>query len=350
MSDRRGVKRFRKSLVKHGFILANVLLVVGVAGFIWFGRDGSINLNFGSSNLANLGQNTTISSPLDAVSSAAIAANIAKATSMPEAIAVANQADSANAQVAAAVTDQAVVTKPQVVAGGSKSNKDIQNYTVLAGDTVTSIAAKYGVTSDSIKWSNDLSSDIVAAGKSLLIPPRNGIVYKVANGDTIDSLASKYTADKETLVAFNDAEVGLAVGQYIVIPDGKVPAPVNNSRSSSSSFAVYNFSPAYGGNGYVPGYCTWYVASRISIPRNWGNANTWDTYARASGWTVSSRPVPGAIAQTRAGGLGHVAIVEEVSPDGSQIKYSDMNGLAGFGRVGYSGWVSASSFPNYIYK
>jgi surface antigen len=69
-----------------------------------------------------------------------------------------------------------------------------------------------------------------------------------------------------------------------------------------------------------------------------------------SGWSVSSKPTVGAIAQTpyAAGGEGHVAIVDGVSADGTQIKFRDMNGLAGWGRVGYSGWVSASTFPNYI--
>ena len=58
----------------------------------------------------------------------------------------------------------------------------------------------------------------------------------------------------------------------------------------------------------------------------------------------------GAVAQTDAGYEGHVAIVEAVSDDGTQMKYSDMNGLAGFGRVGYSGWVAADHFPHYIYR
>jgi surface antigen len=91
------------------------------------------------------------------------------------------------------------------------------------------------------------------------------------------------------------------------------------------------------------------VHSRVSVPTNWGNANTWDNYARLSGWTVSSTPVAGAVAQTDRGGLGHVAVVEAVSADGTMMKYSDMNGLAGWGRVGYSGWVPISTFQHYIY-
>jgi surface antigen len=65
---------------------------------------------------------------------------------------------------------------------------------------------------------------------------------------------------------------------------------------------------------------------------------------------VSSTPRVGAIGQSDGGYFGHVAYVEAVSDDGTMIKYSDMNGLAGFGRVGYSDWVSASKFPKYIYR
>lgn len=361
LSDRRRMKRLKKSFFKHGLILANFALVIAVTGFIWSSNNHTSSASFSNSNLSNLGQDSQVAASLDAVSSADIASNIAKVTSMPEAIAVSNQADSFNAQVASAVTDQAVVTKPQVVTGGTKSNKDIQKYVVKDGDTVASIATQFGVTTDSVKWSNSLTGDSVPVGRELLLPPRNGIVYKVAAGDTAESLAAKYSADKDTLTAFNDAEVGgLVVGQNIVIPDGKVPAPaavaattasrISGSRSSADSSVVYGFTPLYGGNGYSPGYCTWYAASRVSIPRNWGNANTWDNNAAASGWTVSSRPVAGAIAQTDAGGWGHVAIVEQVSPDGSQIIYSDMNGIAGFGRVGVSGWVPTSHFPHYIYR
>ncbi len=67
---------------------------------------------------------------------------------------------------------------------------------------------------------------------------------------------------------------------------------------------------------------------------------------------MSTTPQVGAIAQTAlaAGGEGHVAIVTAVSPDGSQIQFKDMNGLAGWGRVGQSGWVSASTYQHYIYR
>ena len=101
----------------------------------------------------------------------------------------------------------------------------------------------------------------------------------------------------------------------------------------------------YGFNGYDYGYCTWYVATQIPVPANWGNASSWAYYARMSGWNVSQAPTVGAIAQ-KGGGEGHVAIVIAVNPDGSVV-IRDMNGFAGWGRVG-TGTVSTGFFQNYI--
>lgn len=278
---------------------------------------------------------------------------------MPEVIPVSNQADSVNAQITQNSAVEAVVSKPQLVAGGAKTRQDIQKYSASAGESINSIAEKFGVNADTIKWSNGLGSDTILIAKELTIPPRNGIVYTVKAGDTVDSLASTYSASKEQIVAFNDVEItgSLPVGESILIPDGKKPADpapaVTSNRTYSaptatSSAQTYGFIARYGGNGYVPGYCTWYAASRVAIPNNWGNANTWDNRARASGWTVSSVPVAGAIFQTDSGWAGHVGIVESVNGDGT-ITVSDMNGFSGFGRVGY-GTVPANAYPNYIYR
>jgi N-acetylmuramoyl-L-alanine amidase len=297
---------------------------------------------------------TVSANPLDQLSSADIAVHVARMASLPESTAVVNQADTVNGQLAISSADDSVIAKPQIVATALKSRKDIRSYTAQAGDTLASIAAKFSVTSDSIKWSNGLTNAAIQPGKVLTIPPVNGIVYTVKPGDTPDKLAKDYNTTKESIIAFNDAEVsGLPVGQQIVIPDGTKAAPMYVATASyggGTGFA-WGGSAIYGYNGYEYGWCTWYVASKIAVPANWGNANTWARYAAASGWTVSSIPRPGAIAQTSAGSQGHVAIVEAVSADGTMMKYSDMNGLAGWGRVGYSDWVPIHGhFQNFIYR
>lgn len=83
-------------------------------------------------------------------------------------------------------------------------------------------------------------------------------------------------------------------------------------------------------NHFPWGYCTWYVASKRSVP--WiGNAITWYSQAIAYGFTVGNAPAVGAIMVTRESSLGHVAYVEAVNPDGSWV-VSEMN-YVGFGVI-----------------
>ena len=290
-------------------------------------------------------------SAVDQLSSADIAVHVAKLTNLAESTSVVNNADSVNIQLALSAPSEAVIAKPQVISTDIKSWRDIQTYIVRAGDTVSSLAAKFDVTSDTLRWSNGISGDTIDAGTTLrVLPGVNGIVYLVKAGDTPESLASRFQTNKDIIIAYNDAEVnGVPVGGYIIIPGG-TPATVGTSVSAPVSYTVDSFQPAYGNNGYDYGWCTWYVASKIAVPTNWGNANTWHIYASSSGWQVGSSPRVGAIGQTFGGWAGHVTFIEAVSSDGRQIKYSDMNGLAGWGRVGRSGWVPASYFDNYIYR
>ncbi len=336
--------------MRTALLASNVLILLMIIAFVVQKPHAATTAPLSSSAAAS-----TAANPLDQVSSADIALTVARLNSLPETTAINNQAQSQAAEVAIAASSNNVTAKPAVIATSLKSSADIKDYTVLPGETISSIAAKFGVTSESIRWSNNLTGDAVAAGTILAIPPVNGVVYTVNTGDTPDSLAAKFHVSKDKIIAYNDAEIkGLTVGQRIIIPDA-VQGGATNLRAatvgpSASAFA-WGTSPMYGSNGYDYGYCTWYVANRISVPNNWGNANTWSYYAPGSGWAVSKRPVKGAIAQTTGPGYGHVALVEDVSDDGLMIKYSDMNGLAGWGRVGTSNnWVPASHFNNYIYR
>lgn len=296
--------------------------------------------------------NTQAANPLDQLSSTEIAVHVSRMAQMETAIAVTNQADSVSSSSSVVSHDDTLVANPKIMNTDIKTKDDIVSYTVQEGDTVGSLANRFGVTSDSIRWSNDLASwESLRAGQQLVIPPIDGIVYTVQADDTPEKLAQRFSADEKVIIRFNDAELeGLQIGERIVIPDGE------RRVQQAAAVSYYGFSfgsgAIYGYNGYVPGYCTYYVASRISIPTNWGNARNWAAGARATpGWSVDSTPRPGSIAQTTAmHWLGHVGVVEEVSEDGSMIRYSDMNGLAGFNRVGTSGWVPASTYQFYIHR
>ncbi len=119
-------------------------------------------------------------------------------------------------------------------------------YEIQSGDTLSSIAKKFNVSVDSIKWANDTKSDTLTVGDSLKIPPVTGLVIKVQEGDTIYSIAKKYRTDAQKILnfPFNDfADLNtfaLNVGQTLIVPDGVMPqaAPINYPSSYLAAAVV----------------------------------------------------------------------------------------------------------------
>jgi surface antigen/uncharacterized protein (DUF433 family) len=344
---KRSLFRSKKRLVRYGLVGVNIALVLAVAGFVIFTRNNQTSST--SSPVLSSGSKEEISDPLDTLSSADIAVNIAQLTRLDETVAVVNNADSQDDTLFIVPSDAQIVAKPQIVNTELKSKEDIVAHTVVEGETIDQIAEKYGVTADSIRWSNTSAGASLVAGVELKIPPVDGVVYKVASGDTPDTLAEKFRSDKDKIVAFNDAEIeGLVEGEEIVIPDGSI-APVRRSYSSYAS--AIGFRAVYGAaNGYDYGWCTWHAANRRAqsgrpLPSNLGNAITWASRAAGSGMGVGSEPAAGAVIwHGNLGGLGHVAYVEKINEDGSLL-VSDMN-YPIWGAVTYR-TVSPGEFGSY---
>lgn len=313
-------------------------------------------------------ESKTATMSVDDVVAASVAANIAQTANLPIATNVANLSQSLTAESMLTENESNIVTKPQIVEPLADSRK-IEVYTAKTGDTVEKIADRYGVSPQTIKWANNMTSDAVEAGRKIKVLPVDGVVYTVSRGDTIDSIASRYNANKTALIAFNDLEIaGLKNGSQIIIPNGSLPRterPGYTAPASASALAGVNFgshSGGYGaanpylsgasaGNRYAFGNCTWYAFERRKelgrpVGSFWGNAATWAMYARASGYKVNGTPAAGAI-MANGGGYGHVAVVESVDP-GKSITVSEMNGYrfgGGFNRVGTGqiSWSEATS-------
>ena len=297
---------------------------------------------------------------IDPATVATVAAKVAVKSHLIIATEANKTATQLSQQVAVPTSDETMLAKPQVVTTAGNATRDITNYTVMGGDTLSSIASKLNITTSTIKWANGLTNgDSIAPGQNLVILPITGLLYTVQAGDSAATLAAAYNANAEQILSYNNAEVkGLTPGTKIIIPDGTkaeaAAAPViaapavlgasirTQGYGSSAPLTHY----AGGANAYNYGYCTYYVATRRSVPSYWGNANAWYYQAQASGFAVGSVPVAGAIAWTGAGYFGHVAYVEGVNSDGS-VRISEMNATAGWGRVDTRN-VSAGSF-RYIY-
>lgn len=122
--------------------------------------------------------------------------------------------------------------------------------------------------------------------------------------------------------------------------------PVTGEASASPAPACSESTAAIG---YECGYGTYYVATRRKVPQNWGNAKTWYAYAQRDGYSVGDTPKKGAIAWTDVGPSGQVAIVEDVSVDGTEVTISEMNGKGGWNRESTRTAPSASFKYIYIF-
>lgn len=104
----------------------------------------------------------------------------------------------------------------------------ISVYVVRAGDSLGSIAKLFGVTTNTIRWANDIKNGVVQPGQTLVILPVSGVTHTVVKGDTIKTIAKKYKADEDEIVQYNLIEEGakLAIGQKIIVPDGEITVVV----------------------------------------------------------------------------------------------------------------------------
>lgn len=113
-------------------------------------------------------------------------------------------------------------------------NEDIKEsniYTVKKGDSLWLIANKYGTTVDELKNANNLKSNTLSIGQTLIIPKKkentNKISYVVKKGDSLWLIANKYDTTVEKIKSTNNLKSNtLSIGQVLVIP-------------SSSEFITY---------------------------------------------------------------------------------------------------------------
>lgn len=134
------------------------------------------------------------------------------------------------------------------------TNDQISLYTVRKGDTVPLVAKMFGVTSNTIYWANDLKAgSVIKPDQVIIILPITGIKYTVKKGDNVGLLAKKFKSDVGDIVSFNsiDTEVGLSVGQEIIIPNAdpepSIKVVAKSKKPSNSSTSGYFRRPINGG-------------------------------------------------------------------------------------------------------
>lgn len=179
----------------------------------------------------------------------------------------------------------------------------------------------FGVSINTVRWANDLNSDNLKEGQTLVILPISGIKHIVVSGDTIQSIAKKYGGDVDEILKYNNISAGsrLALGDEIVVPDGelKIPTSVASKPSSGSK----NFSS-------LPSYDGYYMRPAVNVRKTQGihghngidlaplthTSGTEPFYASAGGVVIISRM------GGWNGGYGNYIVISH--PNGTQTLYS----------------------------
>ena len=352
----------RNFFSKYFAYLLSFALIIAVA---YFGSRGKESIGDGSTNIQVIfSNNYTVTA--DQVSEFYVVSEIANAMQL------AGRNEITNNYISVALlqeTNQTIddtsgmISKPTIV-DVSHLSRGVKSYTVQPGETLDQIAARFGVSTDQIRWSNGMISKNISEGQSIYIPTVSGIAVTVKDDDTVDSLADHYGAKAADIISYNDLETNqtLKPGLVILIPNGVMPeterpeyvAPVvtpvqtqtytpvyqnytyiDSSGGRENLRVVQRFSYAESvsdpGNRNTPGQCTWYAwwyrKNHTSSPLPaavLGNANAWAYSLSRFGFAVNNTPSVGAVFQTTSGYYGHVGIVTSVNKDGS-ITVREMN-------------------------
>jgi spore germination protein len=96
-------------------------------------------------------------------------------------------------------------------------------YTVRAGDSLYSIATRYGVTVDALIYANQIANPLrLVVGQALIIPVSR-TTHRVAQGQSLYSIARMYGTSVERILAVNPTITDrsrLNIGQVLTIPRG----------------------------------------------------------------------------------------------------------------------------------
>lgn len=147
----------------------------------------------------------------------------------------------------------------------------VSEYIVKDGDTLSTIAAKFDLSIESVKWANpSINWQKVKPGVLVSIPPVTGVVYKVKPGDTVYSIAKKFQTEAQGIVDFpmntfsDDETFTLVAGQTLIVPDGTMPNEVVTTAPNIARILTPD-----AGSVTASGSFVWPGFGRITQPFRW---------------------------------------------------------------------------------
>ena len=198
--------------------------------------------------------------------------------------------------------------------------RGIDSYTVQRGDTLLQIAEDYKVSTNTIRWENNISGNKLQVGQELTILPVSGVRHTIKKGDTFASIAKKYRVEQDDILIYNEfpSDMKLVVGEKMMVPNGVV-----FSRKATTPNKQIIVNTVRATNGYYIKPMQGRLTSGYG-PRN-GRYHYGDDYGAPIGTPIVAA-APGVVTRARTGwggGYGNYMIVKH--PNGTETLYAHLN-------------------------
>ena len=144
------------------------------------------------------------------------------ALTIPDEIAPAQSADELAGFIF--VSEAALIGSANPLISSLPSRDGTFTYTVAKGDTLSGVAAQFGISLNTLIWANqDMPVNAIKPGAKLVVLPVSGVRYAVREGDSIESLVALYGVSAEQILKYNKGVSYAGITQDVVIIPGARP-------------------------------------------------------------------------------------------------------------------------------
>lgn len=142
---------------------------------------------------------------------------------------------------------------PPALIGDVSAREGIRKYKMKKGDTLSSVAAQFGITLETLQASNAHIKKI-KTGQELLILPTSGSLYVIQKGDTLQQISDRLGVSQEIIKKYNPEYTKLleAPGAKLVLPYTKegswLATQKETEKENLATLTGYFILPAKGWN------------------------------------------------------------------------------------------------------
>ncbi|HYM49803.1 MAG TPA: M23 family metallopeptidase [Candidatus Limnocylindrales bacterium] len=125
-------------------------------------------------------------------------------------------------------TAAGMVPRPPSTVGESTQLTPLHTYMVQPGDTILAIAARYGLSVETVTQVNNLpGADALQVGQSLTVPPVDGSMVPLVPGEQLAQVADQYRVDAGLLATINQVQPGGVMPARLFVPSAAVPGALS---------------------------------------------------------------------------------------------------------------------------